>query len=78
MPLKIRNPFYLSPDMATAQAHGAAVRQFMEGRTGDKLVTLAELRAGLPAIAAQLTRPVVNQICADNGWQIDNPEDGQA
>lgn len=76
--LRIKNPFFVTPDQATATRHKPAVLAWMQGQTTNKIITMAELRAALPAIAGELTRTVVNQICADIGADIENPEDGQA
>lgn len=78
MALRIVNPYYKSPVEIKADQHGPAVVAWLQANAGNKIVTMTELRTGLPAIAADLTRTVVNQICADNGLQIENSDDTQA
>lgn len=79
--MKFRNPWFVPPvsaDEAKRAAMAPAVKAWLQTQTGNKLVSLAELRAGLPALAADLTRPMVNQILADLGIVIDNPDDQSA
>ena len=76
--IKLINPWHLMSSEAAATLHAPAVRTWLQGQPGNRIITLAELRAGLPALAAALTRPVVNQICADLDIGIENPDDSQA
>ena len=78
MPMKFLNPWCVPPVKADANLHGPAVRAWLQGQPGNRIITLTELRAGMPAIAAALTRPVVNQICADLGAAVEDPSDAQA
>lgn len=78
MPLRLINPYYKTAVEQKAEQHAPAVDAWLQGQTSNRIVTLAELRAGLPAIAAELTRPVVNQIARLLNVAIDNPEDTQA
>lgn len=75
--IRFANPYFVSPVQAKANQHAPAVIAWLQAPTqaANKVITLAELRAGLPAIAADLTRQVVNQITAMIGATIENPED---
>lgn len=78
MPVKVRNPYAVSPVLAKAAQHGPAIDAWLKANTGNKLVGLAELRAALPAVAPDLSREVFNQVCANLGLTITNPDDTEA
>lgn len=65
MAFEIENPHWKSAVQQKAETHTPAVAAWLAANAGNRFINLAELRAGLPAIAADLTRPVVNQICAN-------------
>ena len=73
--LRIVNPFYVSPVQEKINQHRAAVQAWIQGQPQNRIITMAALRAGLPAIAADLSRAVVNAICVGIGATIENPED---
>lgn len=77
--LRFKNP-YAGKIGAEAKiaTHTPAVQAWLQANPANRVVTLAELRAGLPLIAADLTRPVVNQILQNLGCEIENPENGAA
>lgn len=76
--LKFINPHFKTPVQLRAEQHAPAVVAWLQAQSGNRVITMAELRAGLPAIAADLSRQVVNQICANIGVTVENPEDGDA
>lgn len=77
--MKFKNPYALPAGVAGKVAqHAPAVEAWLRAQVNNKVVTLAELRAGLPSIGADLSRPVVNQILQDLGIEIENPEDDAA
>lgn len=76
--MRFQNPFFKTPVEVKVQAHKPAVVAWLQAQATNRVITMAELRAGLPDIAADLTRAVVNQICADIGAEIDNPQDETA
>lgn len=76
--MKFRNPWATNPVEAKANQHQPAVVAWLQANPGNKVVTLAELRAGLPAIAADLTRPVVNHILQNIGAEVDDNADQAA
>lgn len=76
MALKIINPFWRSPAEKAAELAGPDVVAWLKANASDRVVTIAELKAGLPVHAAALNRAVVNIICTENGIRMENPEDG--
>lgn len=78
MTFRLINPAFKTVAQQKAEQHAPAVLAWLQANAGNHFVTLAELRAGLPAIAADLTRPVVNEICRINGIEIDDPADTAA
>lgn len=76
--MKFQNPFFKSAAEKKVEQHQAAVVAWLTAQAANKVITLAELRAGLPAISADLSRVVVNQICQNIGAQILDPEDTEA
>lgn len=73
--MKFENPFFRSAVEIKVDTHTPTVVAWLESQSSNRMITLAELRAGLPAIAADLTRQVVNQICHDIGAHIENTDD---
>lgn len=78
MAFKIKNPYWKSQIEKKAETHAPAVSAWLSANAENRLVGLAELRAGLPGIAGDLTRPVVNQICITLGLQVEGQEDTAA
>ena len=75
MVFKIVNPNWKSATQTKAESLAPQVSAWLQANPANQFVGLAELRAGLPAIAADLTRPVVNQICAILDLQIQGADD---
>ena len=73
--LKFSNPYFKSAVEVASDALAPQVNAWLKTQVANKTITLAELRAGLPAIAAQLDRQTVNQIAADLNLFVQNPED---
>lgn len=73
--IRIKNPHWKSSVQLKAEQHAPAVSAWLQANPTNKVVTMAELRAGLPAIAADLSRAVINAICQQIGAEIENPED---
>lgn len=59
------------------EQHQPAVVAWLIAQSSNRVITLTELRQGLPAIAPDLSRAVVNQICANIGAHIDDLADLQ-
>lgn len=78
MPFKLINPHWKDPVAQKAEQHAAAVQDWLRANAGNRAVTLAELRTGLPAIAADLTRPVVAEIARRIGAQVEGTESADA
>ena len=76
--MKFRNPHFVSPIEKKIAQHQPAVVAWLQAELNNRIITMAELRAGLPDIAADLTRPVVNGILANIGAEVIDPEDHQA
>jgi hypothetical protein len=68
--MKIVNPNWKSAIHKKAEQHAQAVSEWLAANSQKKVVTLEELRAGLPSISGDLSRLVVNQICAFLGLEI--------
>lgn len=76
--MKFINPHFKSTTQKRVAQHQPAVDAWLTAQTDNRVITLAELRAGLPAIAGELSREVVNQICANIGAEVVDPEDAQS
>lgn len=74
MNYRMINPNWTDPVAVKAAAHKADVQAFLTANPGNRYVTLAELRAALPGIAADLTRPVVAEIARQLGIRTENPD----
>lgn len=75
MAFVIINPAWKSAAQQKAEQHAPAVRAWLDANPQNRQVSLAELRAALPAIAADLSRPVVNQIAVIIGAQVEGADD---
>lgn len=75
MALKIINPNWKSAVEKKAEQHAPAVGAWLQANAANRYIGLAELRAGLPAIAADLSRAVVNQICVELGLAVEGADD---
>lgn len=75
--IRFSNPNFQSPVAQKAALYAPDVDAWLKlpAQAAQKTFSLAELRAGLPAIAAELTRPVFNQISVTLGLSIDDPSD---
>lgn len=78
MAVRFVNPFWKSATQQKVEQHTPAVQAFLQANTGNRFVTLAELRIALPAIAGDLTRAVFNGIAAQLGVSIENTDDADA
>lgn len=78
--LRFINPNFKTATQQKIEQHKPAVDAWLKApaQAGNRIITLAELRAGLPAIAAELSRQVVNQIMAELHVEIENPDDTAA
>lgn len=77
MALKIINPFWLSPAEKKAAEAGPDVVAWLKANAENRVVTMAELREGVPARAADLNRAVVNLICKANGIEMQGLGDAE-
>ena len=75
MTFAIVNPAWKSAVQKKAEQHAPAVKSWLEQNPENRLVTIAELRAGLPAIAGDLSRAVVNQIAQIIGAAVEGADD---
>ena len=78
MAFSLVNPAWKSAVQKKAEKHAPVVKTWLEQNADNRLVTLAELRAGLPAIAGDLSRAVVNQIASIIGAQVEGADDPEA
>lgn len=78
--LKFYNPNYVTAVETKAQQHRAAVDAWLKlpAQAAQQVITLAELRAGLPAIAADLTRLVFNEIASSLRLEVLDASDQQS
>lgn len=75
MSFAIINPAYKTTVQKKAEKHAPAVLAWMQANTDSRAVTITELRTGLPDIADDLSRVVVNQIAQIIGAQIEGAGD---
>ena len=73
--LKIINPAWKSAIQLKAEQHAPTVLSWLQAQSTNRFISLSELRAGNPAIAADLTRAVVNQIAEIIGAEMDGEDD---
>lgn len=78
MAFRLMNPAWKSAAQLKAEQHAAAVQAWLNSNSASRYVTLADLRAGLPAIAPDLTRQVVNIIAGMVGAGVDGIDDAGA
>ncbi len=80
MPIRFRNPNFRTPIEAKATQHAPAVAAWLAlpAQASNRMITLNELRAGLPVIAADLNRETFNQIASILDLSIEDPSDNQA
>lgn len=75
MPFKIENPNWKTPVRQKAEQHAPAVAAWLQANAANRYVTIAEMRGGLSAIAGDLTRPVINEICNILGLNVEGADD---
>ncbi len=80
--LRIANPYFKPAAQAAREAkaaqHAPAIDAWLRTQTSNRTITLAELKAALPAAAPDLDRQTVNMIATLLGLVIENPEDTEA
>ena len=72
--LRLKNPFFVSADAVTVAQLQSKVEVYLKSVPDKDEVTLAEIRAALPAEAALMSRRVVAQIVANLGGQVVDPK----
>lgn len=75
MTFALINPAWKSAVQKKAEQHAPAVKAWLEANPEERLVSLTELRSGLPAIAGDLSRAVVNQIAVILGAKVEGADD---
>lgn len=78
MALKIINPYFESAVEKKAKQHAAALDAWLKTQTAKPSITIADLKAAFPAMAGELSRELVNEVCARLGLTIENQEDTEA
>ena len=77
--LKFRNPYFKPVAQAAREASAAAlapqIDAWLKTQTVNKVITLAELKTGVPTIPANIDRETLNMIAAMLSVALDNPED---
>lgn len=76
--IRIKNPYFKLPAEKKAEQYSAALDAWLKTMPNKPSVSIAEIKAQFPAAAADMTREVINQVCATLGLTIDNPEDTEA
>lgn len=76
--LQIKNPYFKTNTEKKAEQHAAALDTWLKTQVNKPVITIADLKAAFPAIAADLSREMVNEACARLGLTILNPEDNEA
>lgn len=72
--LQIKNPYFKSTAEKKAEQHAAALDAWLKTVPNKETVSIADLKAQFPAIAADLSREMVNEACQRLGLVIMNPE----
>ena len=78
MAFKIENPNWKSATRQKAEKHAPTVANWLQANAANRYFSIAELRAGLPAIAADLSRQVINEICNILGLNVEGADDQTA
>lgn len=78
MAFQITNPHWKSPAQVKAEQHAPAVSAWLQANSANHYVGLPALKAGLPAIAGDLTRQVVNHICTLLSLEVSGTDDQAA
>ena len=77
--LKFQNPYFKAAGQKLKEDNAAKdaplIDAWLQTQTDQRTVTLADIKAALPAIAADLDRETVNMIAETLGLTILNPED---
>ena len=77
--LKFRIPYFKPAAQAAREANVAAlapqIDAWLKTQTVNKVITLAELKTGVPTIPANIDRETLNMIAAMLSVALDNPED---
>lgn len=74
---KIINPNWKSGAEKKAEQHAPAVAAWLAKNAANRYVGMAEIRAGMPEIAGDMTRQVINQICIIMGLQVEGQESAE-
>lgn len=73
--LQILNPYFESPTEKKATQQAATLDAWLKTQSTRQVITTSDLKAAFPA--ADLSREVLNQICANLGLKITNPSDSE-
>ena len=74
---RIINPAWKSASEIKAEKHAPAVLAWLQANSTNRYITITELRTGLPLIAGDLSRAVVNQIAVIIGAELDDIAGGE-
>lgn len=75
--MRIRNPYYVDPIKAEADALEAQIRAHMESKPGRQWIGRAKLAAAVPALATA-SRAALNEVMQRLGAEIDEAGDENA
>jgi hypothetical protein len=70
--MKIENPSYADAQKAKIPGLKAKVKALFDADTTKRFWTMDEIKAALPADAADLTEGMLSQIATANGWNVTN------
>ena len=77
--LKFRNPYFKPAAQAAREASAAAlapqIDTWLKTQTNNKVITLAELKTGVPTIPANIDRETLNMIVELLNITLENPDD---
>lgn len=77
--IRIANPFFRTNAQRSRETNAAKnaplIDAWMRTQSSNKVVSLGEIKAGIPAIAAELDRETMNMIVQQLGLVVVNPED---
>lgn len=77
MGFRIVNPTWKSSVQKKAEQHAPAVLAWLQDNQDKRTVSVTDLRAGLPDIAADLSRAVVNQIAGIIGAGVEGADEAE-
>lgn len=73
--IEIKNPYFQSQLEKKVAQNAAALDAWLKTQVNKPVITIADLRVAFPGLAGDLSRELVNEVCAKLGLTITNPDD---